>query len=61
MLTKIMKNKKDTDITESDHNMIETPINNPWKTSEIVKMEEIYNYKDAESLKEFKENTTKNK
>ena len=61
VLTKIMKNKKNTDITESDHNMIETVINIPWKSSEIVKMEETYNYKDAESLKEFKENTTNTK
>ena len=60
VLTKIMKDiKKDNDIKESDHNVIETVLNIPWKSNESVKVVETYNYKDFELLKTFKDNTTK--
>ena len=57
-LTGFMKTKKGTKTIESDHNTIITRIEAVWNKNKIKETtEEMYNLKDVEGLKKFKDIT----
>ena len=59
VLTKYQKTKKGVKIQESDHNSLITQVNGVWNKKRNMKKVEIYNLKDVEGLKKFKEMTSK--
>ena len=61
VLVRHMKTKHGIKVKESDHNSIVTEIKVKWDKSKNVKQVEMYNLKDPEGLKKFKEMTTHDK
>ena len=61
VLTKYQKTKKGVKIQESDHNSLITQVNAVWNKKRNMKKVGIYNLKDVEGLKKFKEMTSKTK
>ena len=59
-LTKISKRKDNTEIHQSDHNVMITKFSMNWAKDETEK-EEVLNLKDKESQKRFKEETSNTK
>ena len=58
VLTKITKNKKGEEKkNESDHNIVETDLNIEWNNSEPRQKVDMYNLKNEECQKRFKEYT----
>ena len=60
VLTKNQKTKSGTNISKSDHNIIETKMNLTWNSTD-AEILEVYKYKDTESQKTFKDMTTNTK
>ena len=60
VLTKYHKTKKGVKTQESDHNSLMTQVKATWNTNKNVKKVEMYNLKDVEGLKKFKDITSKN-
>merc|ERR1719319_313225 len=60
VLTSYSKTKKGTKIQESDHHTIITNVNTGWNKNVKKVKQEMYNLKDEESLKKFKEMTQNN-
>ena len=60
VLTKYHKTKKGVKTQESDHNSLITQVKATWNTNKNVKKIELYNLKDVEGLKKFKDITSKN-
>ena len=58
VLTRYTKTKKGPSIKESDHNSIVTHIKVSWNKNRNTKRTEMYNMKDIEGLKMFKEMTS---
>ena len=58
VLTKLVKQGKHKKKVESDHNIIITKINLPWKTN-LHEAIEVFNFKDKESLVKFVNATNK--
>ena len=58
VLTKIVKKGKHKKKVESDHNIILTKINLPWKNKRVEAFE-VFNFKDKESLEKFFNATNK--
>ena len=59
VLTKYTKTKKGTKVKESDHHTIITNIKSTWNKNINEKIIEIYNFKDKDGLKKFREMTSK--
>ena len=57
VLTTNHKTKTGTTMSKSDHNLIETKLNLKWNAKE-AKVFEMFNFKDVESQKRFKYQTT---
>ena len=60
VLTKYQKTKKGVKVQESDHNSLITQVKATWNKKKNVQKAEMYNLKDADGLKRFKEITSKN-
>ena len=61
LLTKYRKTKKGVKIQESDHNTLITTVKATWNKKIKTKHVEVYNLKDPEGLKKFKNMTSKDK
>ena len=60
VLTRISKTKGGSETKESDHNVIKTSFKLPWNKSEAVRQEAVFNLKNKECQKLFKEETSNN-
>ena len=60
VLTRISKTKDGVKTVESDHNLIETNLKLPWNKNSKTDPEKIFNFKNIECQKDFKEVTSKN-
>ena len=61
VLTSYRKTKNGTKVIESDHHSIITNIKSTWNMKLNTKRTEIYNFKDKDSLRKFKEMTSRDK
>ena len=61
VLTRYTKTKKGNKIKESDHNSVITYMNTTWNKNENLNRIEVYNFKDENGLKKFREMTSKDK
>ena len=61
VLVRYMNTKHGIKVKESDNNSIVTEIKVKWDKSNTLKQVEMYNLKDPEGLKKFKEMTTNHK
>ena len=58
VLTKYKKTKQGVKIQESDHNSLITTLKTTWQNKIKSKPKEVYNFKDPDGLKKFKEMTS---
>ena len=58
-LSKYKKTQKGVKVVESDHNSLITKVKAVWKKKRIENRSEMYNLKDIDGLKKFKEITSK--
>ena len=60
ILTRISKTRNGTETKESNHNFIKTVIKPLWNKSKATKAEAVFNLKNKEYQKVFKEETSNN-
>ena len=60
VLTRISKTRNGTETKESDHNVIRTVIKLPWNKNKATKAEAVFNLKNKECQKVFKDETSNN-
>ena len=60
MLTRISKTKDGTKTVESDHNILETKLSLPWNKEKKTTQEKVFNFKNENCKKVFKEATSNN-
>ena len=58
VLTKLIKTNKGTERKQSDHNLMKTKLNITWNPKVSYQTETVFNFKNIESQRKFKEETS---